>query len=120
MSVDWTGISGLAVSLATAGGAIYTARAGRRTRGQELRDDFSTITGRLDKEVRRLQHRADEQEADAGVLRGRIATQDHTILYLVSWVRLLVAEVRRGGQESPPIPEPIPDDVKPYLHDIGI
>ncbi|PWI45950.1 hypothetical protein CK485_02060 [Streptomyces sp. ICBB 8177] len=60
-----TGLSGLGVSVATAAGAIYTARAGRRTRGQERRDDFAAITDRLDLEVRRLERRVDEQEIEA-------------------------------------------------------
>ena len=117
---DWTAVSGLAVSLATAGGTVYAARAGRRTRGQERRDDFETITGRMEKEIKRLGDRVDEQELEAEQQRARAAAQESTIRYLASWVRTLVGAIRAAGQEPPPPPEPMPPDVQPYLTDIGV
>ena len=120
MSVDGAAISAIGVSLATAAGTVYTAWAGRRTRGQERRADFNAITGRLDKEVERLERRAEEQELEAAQQRARLASQEWTIRYLASWVRSLVATVRAAGQEPPPPPAPVPEEVIPYLHGIGV
>lgn len=118
MSVDWAAVSAVGVSVATAAGTAYTARAGRRTRGQERRDDFASITDRLDKDIARLEQRLEEQERETMEQKARVAGQDFTIRYLVGWVRSLVGFVRASGLEPPPAPQPIPDDVRPYLADI--
>lgn len=118
--VDWSAISGLGVSVTTAAGVIYAAKAGRRTRGQERRADFETITERMDKEVDRLERRVEDQERESEQQRARISSQEFTIRYLVGWLRSLVIAVRAAGAEPPPAPEPVPDGVQPYLHDIGV
>ena len=118
--VDWTAISGLGISVATAAGAIYTARAGRRTRGQERRADFDSITARLDKDVEKLTTRLDGAEAEVEEQRARLAGQESTIRYLVGWVRSLVVAVRAAGAEPPPAPQPVPEELRPYLTDIGV
>lgn len=116
----WAALSAIPVSLATLGGSIYTARAGRRTRGQERRDDFAAITSRMDKEVTRLERRVEEQETETAEQRAQIMTQEYTIRYLVAWVRQLVAAVRAGGQEPPVAPEPVPEAIRAALHDLGV
>lgn len=116
-----TALSALSVALVTAVGGITTAIIGRRQpRGQQRRDDFAAVTARLDKDIERLERRVDEQEADAERDRERITAQDITIRYLTGWVRSLVAHARQSRLEPPPPPQPMPDEVRPYLHDVGI
>ncbi|GGY73029.1 hypothetical protein GCM10010300_15500 [Streptomyces olivaceoviridis] len=39
--------------------------------------------------------------------------------YIASWARSLVAYMRHAQLEPPPPPQPIPEEVRPYVHDIG-
>jgi hypothetical protein len=116
----WAAMTAIPVSLATLGGTIYTARAGRRTRGQERRDDFTTVTDRMERELERLSKRVDETELESVQQRARISGQEYTIRYLVGWVRSLVGYVQTSGLEPPPTPQPVPEEVRPYLHDLGV
>lgn len=120
MSVDWTALSALGVATVGLAGTVYTAKAGRRTRHQERRDDFEVITAELRREVDRLSKRVDDQELDATEWRARVASQDFTIRYLVGWVRSLVGLVQTSGLELPPPPRPIPEEVRPYLRDLNV
>ncbi|NYV72998.1 hypothetical protein [Streptomyces sp. UH6] len=116
-----TALSALAVALVTAIGGIATAMVGRRRpRSAERRDDFTVVTERMDREIARQTTRIDELEADAERDRERIAVQDHTIRYLATWVRSLVAHVRLLGSEPPSPPQPVPEDAQQYLHDVGL
>lgn len=101
--------------MATATGTVLSARSGRRTRGQERRDDFTTVTASMRDEIDRLGKRVDEQELDIAEQQARITGQDFTIRYMVGWVRSMVGFVRASGLEPPPAPEPVPADVRPYI-----
>lgn len=115
-----TALSALAVAVVTAAGAVITTVIGRRQpRGQRRRDDFAAVTARLDKDIERLERRLEGQEADAERDRARITSQDFAIRYLASWARSLVGYMRRAQLEPPPPPQPIPEEVAPYLHDIS-
>jgi hypothetical protein len=116
----WAALSAVGVSMATAGGTVYTARAGRRTKGQEARDDFTTVTAEMRREIDRLEKRVDGQELESAENRARIAGQDFTIRYLAGWVRSLVGYIQTSGLEPPPIPQPVPQEVQPYLRDLGV
>jgi len=116
----WAALTAIPVSVATLGGTIYTARAGRRTRGQERRDDFTAVTDRMQLELERLDKRVDEQELEAAEQRARISGQEYTIRYLAGWVRTLVGYIQTSGLEPPPPPQPVPAEVRPYLHDLGV
>jgi len=117
----WAAISAALVSVATAGGTVYTARAGRLARrGQERRDDFEVVTSRMEREMERLGKRLDEQELESVQQRARLAGQDYTIRYLVGWVRSLVGFVQTSGLEPPPAPQPVPEEIRPYLHGLGV
>ncbi|MGX1512247.1 hypothetical protein [Streptomyces collinus] len=114
-----TALSALAVAAVTAVGGIVTAVIGRRQpRGQRRRDDFTVVTERMDREITRQGERIDELEADAEQDRARISAQDHAIRYLAGWARSLVGYMRIQQLEPPPPPQPVPDEVRPYLHDI--
>lgn len=116
-----TALSALAVATVTAAGAVATAVVGRRQpRGQRRRDDFTAVTARLDKDIERLEKRLGEQETKAAEAQQRITAQDFTIRYLVGWVRSLVAYTRSAQLEPPPPPQPVPAEVQPYLHDVGL
>ncbi|MFF8953899.1 hypothetical protein ACF09I_34635 [Streptomyces sp. NPDC014940] len=116
-----TALSALAVALVTAAGGITTTIVGRRQpRGQQRRDDFTAVTDRLGQHIERLERRIDDQEQDAERDRQRMTAQDVTIRYLVGWVRTLVTFARRAQLEPPPPPEPVPEEARPYLHDVGL
>lgn len=114
-----TALSALAVAVVTAIGAVTTAVIGRRQpRGQQRRDDFTAVTDRMEKEITRQGQKIDEMEADAERDRARISTQDYALRYIAGWARSLVGYMRQQRLEPPPPPQPIPDEVRPYLHDI--
>lgn len=114
-----TALSALAVAAVTAVGGIATAIVGRRQpRGQRRRDDFTVVTERMDREITRQGERIDELEADAEQDRARITAQDFAIRYLAGWARSLVGYMRTQHLEPPPPPQPVPEEVRPYLHDI--
>lgn len=114
-----TALSALTVALVTAAGAVTTAVIGRRQpRGQQRRDDFTAVTERMDREITRQGQRIDELEEEAERDRARISTQDYALRYIGGWARSLVGYMRQQRLEPPPPPQPIPDEVRPYLHDI--
>jgi len=116
-----TALSALAVAVVTAIGGIVTAVIGRRQpRGQQRRDDFTTVTDRMDREITRQGQRIDELEEEAERDRARITAQDFALRYIGSWARSLVAYMRDQRLEPPPPPQPIPDEVRPYLHDVEL
>ncbi|MEV8354611.1 hypothetical protein ACFVTT_38725 [Streptomyces niveus] len=108
-----TALAALGVAAVTAIGGIMSAVIGRRQpRGQGRRDDFATVTARLDKDIERLEGRVTRQET-------KMAGQSAAIGYLLGWIRELVSFVRRAGLEPPAVAPP-PEEAKPYLHDIGV
>jgi tetrahydromethanopterin S-methyltransferase subunit G len=107
--IDFTSV---VVSVLTAGGTVGVARAARRTPRQEKRDDFETVTRRLDKDIERLETRIARQDT-------QIAGQTSAIGMLSGWVRTLVIFTRAAGLEPPPQPF-VPEEARPYLHDIGV
>jgi hypothetical protein len=107
-----TALSGVGVSVATAAGSWLVARAGRRTRQQERRDDFTAVTARMDKEIKRLEGRVERQES-------RITDQDAAIAWLTGRLRSLLAYTRKAGLEPPP-PPPMPPRVQEYLTHIDV
>lgn len=116
-----TALSALAVALVTAVGGIVTAVVGRRQpRGQQRRDDFTAVTDRLGQHVERLERRIDDQEQEAERDREQIRAQDVTIRYLTAWVRSLVGYIRTSQLEPPAPPVPVPEEARPYLHDVGL
>jgi uncharacterized protein HemX len=123
-----TALSALGVAGVTAAGGVVTAVVGRRQpRGQQRRDDFTAVTDRLDLHMARLERRIeeqdrriDEQEEESDRDRERMAAQDTTIRYLAAWVRSLVGYIRTAQLEPPVPPQPVPQEVQPYLHDAGI
>lgn len=116
-----TALSALAVAGVTAVGGVVTAVIGRRQpRGQQRRDDFTVVTDRMNQEITRQGQKIDELEAEAERDRARITAQDFAIRYLAGWARSLVGYMRRQQLEPPPPPQPIPDEVAPFLHDVGM
>lgn len=108
-----TALASLAVAGITAIGTIVSVVVGRRQpRGQGRRDDFTAVTARLDKDIERLENRVTRQDT-------KIAGQATAITYLLGWTRLLAGRVRAAGLEPPPAP-PVPDEAKPFLHDLGV
>jgi hypothetical protein len=118
--VDWTALSALGVASVGLVGTVYTARAGRRSGKQERRDDFTVVTERMERELERLAKRVDEQELETTQQRARLAGQEYSIRYLCGWIRSMVGFIQASGLEPPPAPNPIPEDVRPYLHDLGV
>jgi hypothetical protein len=118
-----TAVSALAVALVTAAGGVVTAVIGRRQpwrpRGAERRDDFTAVTDKLGEHIARLEREAEQDRQQAEADRGRITAQDYALRYIAGWARSLVAYMRQQRLEPPPPPQPVPDEVRPYLHDIG-
>lgn len=106
-------LAALGVAVITAVGGVATVVIGRRQpRGQGRRDDFAAVTARQDKEIERLDARVTRQDV-------KISGQSAAISYLSMCHRLLTSFVRTSGLQ-PPAQPPIPDEAKPYLHDIGV
>lgn len=115
-----TALSALAVAVVTALGAVITAIVGRRQpRGQRRRDDFTTIVGELRTSLGEVKTELAAQKAASERDRVRITAQDFALRYLAGWARSLVAYMRNAQLEPPPPPQPIPEEVQPYLHDIS-
>ncbi|MDX2538571.1 hypothetical protein [Streptomyces scabiei] len=109
MTVDWLQAG---LTAATAIGAAVAGRAARRTKRQEKRDDFTVVTGRMDKEIKRLEKRQGEQQE-------QLTGQGAAISWLVVDRRALVSYIRKAGLE-PPLPRPIPVRARPFLEDIDV
>lgn len=115
MSIEtWASVG---VSVATAGAGVWAARAARRTPRQEKRDDFVAVTEQQGKAIERLEKRIQLREAEAEKQRERIADQDEAIGWLLGRVRGLVLHIRRAGLE-PPVPAPLSDRARQYIHHI--
>ncbi|MFE7232571.1 hypothetical protein ACFVAF_18295 [Streptomyces sp. NPDC057596] len=116
-----TALSALAVAVVTAVGGVATTIVGRRQpRGQQRRDDFTVVTDRMEKELTRQGQKIEELEEDSAHQQARITAQDFAIRYLAGWARSLVGYMRQSQLEPPPPPQPVPDEVRPYLHDVGL
>ena len=117
-----TALSALAVALVTAAGGVVTAIIGRRQprrpRGADRRDDFTAVTDKLGEHIARLEREAEQDRQQAEQDRARISAQDYALRYIAGWARSLVGYMRQQRLEPPPPPQPIPDEVRPYLHDI--
>lgn len=110
MTVDTWIQAGLAL-VGTAGGVV-AARSARRTKRQERRDDFTTVTDRMEKEIKRLETRQGEQQE-------QLTGQGAAISWLVVDRRSLVSYIRGRGLE-PPAPRPIPERARPHLEGIDV
>ncbi len=122
-----TALSALAVAIVTAVGGVATTVVGRRQpRGARRRDDFTAVTDKLGQHIERLEkriedqdQRIEEQEQENEQDRARITAQDFALRYLAGWCRSLVGYMRQSQLEPPPPPQPVPDEVRPFLHDIN-
>lgn len=110
MTVDTWVQAGLA--LVGAAGGVVAARSARRTKRQERRDDFTTVTDRMEKEIKRLETRQGEQQE-------QLTGQGAAISWLVVDRRSLVGYIRGRGLE-PPAPRPIPERARPYLEHLDM
>lgn len=117
MSVD-TWMQGAMAVVATAGGVV-SARAARRTKRQERRDDLALVTARMDKDIERLERRVERQENDLAGQQEQITGQGAAIAWLVDDRRSLVVYIRGAGLE-PPLQRPIPERARPYLESIDL
>lgn len=124
MTFDWTTV---VVSAMTAGATLGVGRAAKKSPRQERREDFMLVSDQHRKEITRLDKRVDELEADAERDRERaqrdrqkINAQDYAMRYVTAWVRDLVGCIRRSGLEPPLPPQPVPEEIRPYMHDIGV
>jgi hypothetical protein len=102
----------VAATVVTGGFAAWGARSARRTKRQEKRDDFTTVTDRMDKEIKRLETRQVEQQ-------DQITGQGAAIAWLVTDRRSLVSTIRAAGLKIP-VPRTIPERARPYLDSIDV
>ncbi|MFI1580000.1 hypothetical protein [Embleya sp. NPDC020630] len=100
-----TAISGLVVGLGGISGTVAVARAGRRTPGQERRDDFTAITASLQAQLTEVKAELVEQKNEAAVQREGRRQDSRTIHALVRYIRKLLGFVREQGLTPPP-PDP--------------
>lgn len=116
-----TALSALAVAGVTAVGGVVTTVVGRRQpRGQQRRDDFTTIVTELRQNQAELRAELTAQKEQSARDRERITAQDYTMRYMVGWVRSLVGYIRQSRLEPPSPPQPVPDEVQQWLHDVGL
>lgn len=107
--MNWTTV---VVAFLSSGGALGVGIAARRPKADSKRETFTAVTDRMEKEISRLDDRITAQES---TIRG----QSTAIGYMSGWIRGLVMFIRIQGLEPPPAP-PIPDDARPFMHDIGV
>lgn len=93
-------------------GGVVTARAARRTKRQEKRDDFTTIKDALNERI-------DDLKKDLTGQQEQITGQGAAIAWLVNDRGRLVGYIRKTGLE-PPAPRPIPARARPYLEHIEL
>lgn len=105
------------MGLVGAVGGIVAARSARRTRRQERRDDFTAVTGQMEKTIQRLEHRMEAREVEAERQRDRIGQQDAAIGWLLTRVRSLTGYIRERGME-PPAPAPVPQEAREYIRNL--
>ena len=117
MTVDTWVQAGMA-AVAAAGGVV-SARAAKRTRRQENRDDFLAVTQQQGKAIERLEARVQRQETEAEKQRERITDQDEAISWLLHRVRSLVSNIKKAGLE-PPTAEPMSDRAARYVRGIDV
>jgi hypothetical protein len=117
MMVDTWVQAGMAAIAAI--GGVVSARAARRTKRQENRDDFLAITTQQGKAIERLEGRVQRQETEAEKQRERIADQDEAIGWLLHRVRSLVSHIKKAGME-PPAAEPMSERAARYIHHIDV
>ncbi|MFD8088598.1 hypothetical protein [Streptomyces malaysiensis] len=115
MGVDTWVQAGMAVVGAV--GGIVAARSARRTKRQERRDDFTAVTGQMEKTIQRLESRMEDRELEAERQRDRIGQQDAAIGWLLSRVRSLTGYIRQRGME-PPAPDPVPLEAREYIRNL--
>ncbi|MFI2911103.1 hypothetical protein ACG2OD_23090 [Streptomyces sp. PDY-4] len=119
-----TALSALAVALVTAAGGILTTIIGRRQPRRpwaaERRDDFTAVTDKLGDHIARLEREAEQDRQQAEQDRQRINAQEFALRYIAAWARSLVSYMRQQRLEPPPPPQPIPDEARPYLHDVEL
>ncbi|MCX5598470.1 hypothetical protein OOK29_09995 [Streptomyces phaeochromogenes] len=102
----------VAATVVTGGFAAWGARSARRTKRQEKRDDFTTVTARMDKEIKRQGNQLEEQQE-------QLTGQGAAIAWLVDDRRSLVSYIRGRGLQ-PPAPRPIPARARPFLDHIDV
>lgn len=100
-------------------GAVVAARAARRTKRQENRDDFTTFVAEIRKSLKDVRAELADQKAEAGELRRRSGQQDAALAWLLDRVRGLTSYIRRQGME-PPAPDPIPPAAREYIHNLDV
>lgn len=108
----WVSIGVTGVTAVT---GVFAGQAARRSKRQESRDDFSTVTDRMDKELARqggelkaLRERADRAEQ-------RVEGALVAVGYLIDRVRGLSVHIRSLGMEPPPAP-PVPERAREFIH----
>lgn len=100
-------------------GGVVTARAARRTKRQERRDDFTVVTSQQGKQIERLEKRIVAREQEAERLGQRITDQDEAIHWLRTRLRDLVGAFRIRGEEPPPA-RPIPERAARILNGFDV
>jgi uncharacterized coiled-coil protein SlyX len=116
MTVDWMQ-AGMTVVAAV--GGVVSARAARRTKRQERRDDFTVVTEQQGKQIERLEKRVALREQEAERLGQRITDQDEAINWLRTRLRDLVGAFRIRGEEPPPA-RPIPERAARILNGFDV
>ncbi|MFC5802819.1 hypothetical protein [Streptomyces formicae] len=107
------------LALIGAGGAVGAARSARRTKRQEKRDDFTTITDRMEREITRQGGEIQGLKAESATQQDQIIGQGAAIAWLVTDRHSLVGYIRKSGLE-PPAPRPIPIRARPFLDHIDV
>ena len=93
-------------------GGVVTARAARRTKRQEKRDDFTAIKDALNERI-------DDLKEDLVGQQEQITGQGAAIAWLIDDRGRLVGYIRTAGME-PPAPRPIPARARPHLEHIQL
>ncbi|MEV4424081.1 hypothetical protein AB0K23_01635 [Streptomyces sp. NPDC049602] len=116
MSVEmWTAVSSGVVGVVSAGAAVWSGQAARRTRQDRRRDDFTVVTDAMRKEIDRQGQRIEELEQTSDRQEQRLEGAGVAITYLIDRIRSLTAWVHSAGME-PPVAKPIPERAREFIH----
>jgi chromosome segregation ATPase len=106
----------IGVTSVTAVVGLFAGRAARRSKRQESRDDFTTVTKEIRTSLTEVKTELAKQKAETEKQAERITDQALALGWLQHRLREIVSHVRDRGMELPAASEPIPERARKHIH----